>query len=113
MSVRSLNKTRAKIASQGKHSVIVQRSNNHFYAQIMNPSGIILGGLSTKSSAVKKEIKDAASGNCAASQVLGAHIAKLLKSMKISHVAFDRSGRLYHGRVAAFVNGMRENGIQI
>ena len=30
MSIRSKNKTRAAIAAQGKHSIAVQRSNQHF-----------------------------------------------------------------------------------
>lgn len=113
MSIRSKHKTRAAIASQGKHSVTVRRSNNHFYAQLVSPAGIVMGGVSTLSKSLNPHVKKHGSGNCEAAKVLGHQVASLLTEHKITHVAFNRSGLLYHGRVAAFVNGMREKGVKL
>lgn len=113
MSIRSKHKTRAAIASQGKHSVTVRRSNNHFYAQLVSPTGIVMGGVSTLSKSLNPHVKKHGSGNCEAAKVLGHQVASLMTKHKITHVAFNRSGLLYHGRVAAFVNGMREKGVKL
>ena len=113
MSIRAKNKTRAAIIAQGKHSVIVRRSNTHFYAQLVSPTGIIMGGMSTKSQQISAKLKKVGSGNCGAAKLLGQEIVGLLKKHKVTDVAFNRSGLLYHGRVAAFVDGMREKGLKI
>ena len=113
MSIRSKHKTRAAIASQGKHSVTIRRSNNHFYAQLVSPTGIVMGGVSTQSKSMNSHVKKQGSGNAEAAKVLGHQMASMLTKHKISDVAFNRSGYLYHGRVAAFVDGMREKGVKL
>lgn len=112
MSSRSKIKTSAAIAAQGKHSVLVVRSNKHFYAQIISPLGIVLTGASTKTKEVAKEVGKASSKKTSAN-ILGKHVAKQLKANKITDIAFNRSGLLYHGRVAAFVEGLRSQGVQV
>jgi large subunit ribosomal protein L18 len=42
----------------------------------------------------------------------GAEIAKKAVAKKIKKVAFDRSGRKYHGRVQALADAARENGLE-
>ena len=106
MSIRSKNKTRAVIAAQGKHSVIVNRTNKHFYAQILCPEGQVLGGVSTKNAEIIKKTKKASTSNCVSSRIIGEHISDLLKKLKIEKVAFNRSGYIYHGRIRAFVEGL-------
>lgn len=44
--------------------------------------------------------------------IIGADIAKQAKSKKISHVVFDRGGKLYHGRVAALADAARKEGLE-
>ncbi len=44
---------------------------------------------------------------------MGAEFAKLLKAKNIDAVVFDRNGYLYHGVVAAFADGLRNNGIAL
>ncbi|MBL0686214.1 MAG: 50S ribosomal protein L18 [Sulfurospirillum sp.] len=39
--------------------------------------------------------------------------AEFLKDKNITNVVFDRNGYLYHGVVAAFADGLRENGIKL
>ncbi|MEC8882580.1 MAG: 50S ribosomal protein L18 [Pseudomonadota bacterium] len=106
MSIRSKNKTRAVIAAQGKHSVIINRTNKHFYAQVLSPEGTVLGGASTKSAEVIKKMKKNSSSNCISSKIVGEYVCELLKKLKIDKFAFNRSGYIYHGRVKAFVEGL-------
>ena len=97
---------------QGKYRVIVSRSNRHMSAQIVNPFGLVLGGISTKSPSLKK--KFAYSGNKEAAKEVGVAMAAILKKLKISeNIAFDRSGYWYHGRVAMVAEGLRSSNIKI
>jgi large subunit ribosomal protein L18 len=43
---------------------------------------------------------------------LGRDVAKKAQELGIENVVFDRSGNLYHGRVAAFAAGAREAGLK-
>lgn len=51
-------------------------------------------------------------GNIAGSQKFGAYIATELKKKNINQIVFDRGGRQYHGRIKAFADTLRENGIK-
>ena len=51
-------------------------------------------------------------GNVEAAKQFGVHVAGELKQKKITKIVFDRGGRAYHGRVRAFAEALRENGIQ-
>lgn len=41
----------------------------------------------------------------------GKAFAEILKWKKITKLSFDRNGYLYHGRIEAFADGMRDGGI--
>lgn len=43
---------------------------------------------------------------------LGIFYAAKMKEKGISSIAFDRAGYLYHGRIKALADGLREGGIQ-
>ena len=45
--------------------------------------------------------------------VLGELLAKRAKEKKINSVYFDRGGYKYHGRIKAFADSLRKNGIKI
>ena len=47
------------------------------------------------------------------SKEVGYSIAKKLKDNKIEKIIFDRNGYLYHGRVKAIAEAIREKGIKI
>ena len=51
-------------------------------------------------------------GNIAGSKEFGAFLAGELKKKAIERVVFDRGGWQYHGRIQAFADALRENGIQ-
>jgi large subunit ribosomal protein L18 len=46
-------------------------------------------------------------------KLLGQKIAELAKSKNIEAAVFDRNGYIYHGRVKAVAEGVREGGIKI
>ncbi len=43
---------------------------------------------------------------------LGVYFAAKMKEKGIAAISFDRAGYLYHGRVKALADGLREGGIQ-
>lgn len=51
-------------------------------------------------------------GNVEAAKRFGTRVAEELKQKHITKIVFDRNGRAYHGRVRAFAEALRENGIQ-
>ena len=51
-------------------------------------------------------------GNIEGSKKFGAYVAGELKKKKINQIVFARGGRQYHGRIKAFADTLRENGIK-
>jgi large subunit ribosomal protein L18 len=88
----------------------IHRSVKHISAQIIDDvDGKTLVGISTQS----KEFTSAKdSGNVKGARELGKLVAKKALEKKIKEVVFDRSGFLYHGRVKAFADGAREEGLK-
>jgi len=110
--VRDRVKRKCRARMKGKNRVIVSRSNRHMSAQIVDVTGRVLGGISTKNPALKK--KFAYSGNKDAAKEVGIAMAAILKKLKITdNIAFDRSGYWYHGRIAMVAEGLRASNIKI
>lgn len=108
--LRRARRTRAKIKSLGVHRLSVYRSNNHTYAQLFTPEGAVLAAASTAGKGVLGAGEY--SGNVAAAKKVGEAIAKAALEKGIDTVAFDRSGYIYHGRVAAVADAAREAGLK-
>lgn len=88
----------------------VYKSNNHIYAQIIDDlQGKTLISSSTRSSEMKQAFNS--TSTCEASKLVGSTIAKLALEKGITKVVFDRGGYLFHGRVKALADGLRENGL--
>jgi large subunit ribosomal protein L18 len=88
----------------------VCRSLNHIQAQLINDvEGKTILGFSTRSKEFPAA-KDA--GNVKGARELGKLVAKKALEKKIKEVVFDRGGFLYHGRVKAFAEGAREEGLK-
>ena len=84
------------------------RSNANIYAQIIDDvNGVTLASAST----LEKSFEGAAS-NCDAAKKIGLAVAERAKAKGITTVVFDRSGYIYHGRVAALAEGAREGGLE-
>ncbi|MBI2094084.1 MAG: 50S ribosomal protein L18 [Candidatus Omnitrophica bacterium] len=89
----------------------VFRSHKHLYAQLIDDvAGKTILGWSTHDKRLKS-LK--ARGNQEAAKALGTLIAKDAADQKIGKVVFDRGGYLFHGRVKALAEAIREGGIQV
>jgi len=108
---RRARKTRAKIAELKVARLLVNRTNLHIYAQVIDATGSkVLAAVSTLDKAVREEIKNG--GNIAAASLIGKKIAEKAKAAGVETVAFDRSGFKYHGRVKALAEAAREGGLK-
>ena len=90
----------------------VSRSVKHIYVQIIDDfSGTTL----TSASSIDKELKGKVEkgGNIEAAKSVGSLVAKRAKEKGIKKVVFDRGGNLYHGRVKALAEAVRESGLEV
>jgi len=91
--------------------ICVYRSVKHIYAQVISDEkGVTLVSVSTLSPTLKGKLKTT-KGVAAAKQV-GQLLAQACKEKNISSVVFDRNGFLYHGRVKALAEALREAGFK-
>lgn len=110
--VRRAKRTRYNIRKKlgDRMRLTVFRSGNHIYAQIVDDTqGKTLVSASTVDKELKGKVKHG--GNIEAAKAVGALVAKKAKAAKISKVAYDRGGYLYHGRVKALADAAREGGL--
>ena len=97
--------------SKGKYRLVVHRTNNHMYAQILDKDTLnTIVAASTLSKEIKETIENG--GNKEAAVLVGKLVATKAKEKDIEEVVFDRSGFLYHGRVKALADSARENGLK-
>lgn len=100
---------RSKIKQLRAIRLCVHRTPSHIYAQLITPEGRVIASASTVDKVVKAECPNG--GNVKAAAVVGKYIAIRGAKEGVVKVAFDRSGFLYHGRVAALADAARENGL--
>lgn len=113
MGERAKRLIRAKIKASGKHSVRIFLSNKHTYAQIVDPEGRVMTAVSSKSKEIVM-LKLKSGSNVEAALAVGRLLGEKIINLGLgSNVAYDRSGKIYHGRVAAIAEGARQiNGIE-
>ena len=85
----------------------VFRSNTNIYAQIIDD---VEG--TTLVSASSLENKGKNGSNVEAAKLVGESLAKKAKKAGITKVVFDRGGYLYHGRVKALAEALRDGGLE-
>ncbi len=92
--------------------LVVYRSNRHFEGQIINDfeSKTIISA-SSKDSSLRKAIASSKS-KTEVSIIIGRTIAKKAIDSRIKKVVFDRNGYPFHGRVKAFADAAREEGLE-
>jgi large subunit ribosomal protein L18 len=106
---RRANRTRAKLqGTADRPRISVYRSNRFIYAQAIDDVGRkTIVGIASKQVATGKGQKSEVA------KATGLELAKRLKEIKITKGIFDRGSYLYHGRVKAFAEGVREGGLEI
>lgn len=109
---RRKRSSRAKLFGTAERPRLsVYRSDKHIYAQVIDDlGGKTLATASTLKAEVRGDLKNG--GNVAAAKRVGKAIAEAAKAVGISAVAFDRGGRMYHGRVKALADAAREAGLK-
>ena len=88
----------------------ISKSNLNFYAQIIDDKkGQTIIAMSTLS---KEFPKDKKGGNISQAKELGKLFGAKAVSSGIKSVVFDRNGYLYHGKIKAFADAAREDGLE-
>lgn len=103
-------RVRNKIIQSNKSNrprIVVSRSNQNIYAQLINVEGKVLFSFSTLNFAEGKK----ATG-LEKAKLVGQEFAKLCVKGGIKEVVFDKGAYIYNGRVKALAEACREAGLQ-
>jgi len=111
--VRRKHNIRKKITgSEERLRLTIYKSLSHIYAQIIND---VEGKTVVSASTLDKEVKGKITPELKKteeSKLVGKLIAERAVASNIKKVAFDRNGKLYHGRVKALAEAAREGGLE-
>lgn len=105
---RRKHRVRASVSgTSDRPRLSIYVSNRHIVAQIIDDTKHqTLAYVSTVG-------QKALTGNMTERAIwIGSEIAKKAKSAKVSRVAFDRGGGLYHGRIKALADAARAEGLE-
>ena len=106
---RRIYRVRKKLqTSSDKPRVSVFRSLKHMYAQVIDDVN-----QKTLASCSSLELKNLKGNKRSVARAIGIELASRAKAQGINTVVFDRGPFLYHGRVEALADGLREGGIKI
>ena len=89
--------------------ICVTKSLNNLTAQIIDD---VQKKTLVSASSIEKEIKGKKIKKMEKSSLIGEMLAKRAKEKNISKVYFDRGENKYHGRVKAFADTLRKNGLK-
>ena len=109
---RRRTRVRGKVSgTPDRPRLCVTRSNANIYAQLIDDvGGNTIATASTIDSDVRGSVKSAS--NADAAKAVGETLGRRALDAGITTVVFDRSGRLYHGRVKALADGARSAGLE-
>lgn len=97
--------------STEKPRLVVYRSLKYMHAELVDDSqGKVMLGMFDKSKIAVSALKEA-KNKTEKSFALGKLFAKEAKKKKVNKIVFDRNGYIYHGRIKAFAEGVREGGL--
>ncbi len=110
--VRRKTRVRGKVhGTTACPRLCVTRTNDQIYAQIIDDT---TGTTIAAASSIDPELRAAlkSGSNADAAKVVGEAIGRRALEKGVDRVVFDRSGRLYHGRVKALADGARDAGLK-
>lgn len=110
---RIRRRIRTKLAGTAvRPRVAVFRSLKHIYVQAIDDEvGQTIAHVSTQDAAIRAQAPKG--WNQQAARVVGDAMAEKLKAVGITIAVFDRGGYVYHGRVRALAEAMREAGLKL
>ncbi|MBI4550541.1 MAG: 50S ribosomal protein L18 [Candidatus Omnitrophica bacterium] len=99
------------VGTAEKPRLSVHRSHKNIYLQLVNDlDHQTLAAYSTMSEGFRKA--STKGGSVEGSKVLGKLAAGEFKNKGYSKIVFDRGGYLYHGRIRALAEALREGGLE-
>jgi len=92
-----------------KPRIAVYRSNKSIYAQIIDDvNGVTIASANSNDKSIDKKAPKVDQ-----SKAVGKLLADKAKAANIENAKFDRGGYLFHGRVRAVAEGLREGGLNL
>ncbi len=107
LSIRRANRVRTAIRGTSQRPRLsVNISAHHVSAQIINDEQhVTLTAISSVGQKMSGTMTEKA-------EWAGAEIAKKATALKVKKVTLDRGSKLYHGRIKAFADSARKNGLE-
>lgn len=102
------HRVRSRLNSAGSVRVSVHRSLNHIYVQIINDQE-----QKTLASCSTLELENIKGTKTEKAHAVGKKLAEKAKALGIEAGVFDRGSCLFHGRVKAIADGLKEGGFRI
>jgi large subunit ribosomal protein L18 len=103
------NRKKLKKVNSNRYRVSVSKSLNNMFVQIIDDKQ---KKTLVSVSSIEKDIKAKKVKKMEKSTVIGELLAKRAKEKNINEVYFDRGEYKYHGRVKAFAETLRKNGLK-
>ena len=103
------NRKKTKDVNTNRLRVTVKKSLNNLSAQIIDDK---LNKTLVSASSIEKEFKSKKIKKIEKSNLIGEILAKRAKEKNIEKVYLDRGENKYHGRVKAFAETLRKNGLK-
>ena len=108
---RRHTRVRARLSgTAARPRLCVFRSLRHIYAQLVDDS---VGCTLVSASSLDTEIRDKITGKrkTESAELVGSLVAQRALNKGIKHIAFDRGGYQYHGRIKALAEAARKAGL--
>ena len=103
------NRKKLKKVNNDRYRISVFKSLNNLFAQIIDDKN---RKTLVSVSSIEKEIKKNKVKKIEKSSLIGEILAKRAKEKNINNVYFDRGEYKYHGRIKAFAETLRKNGLK-
>ncbi|MBI4639218.1 MAG: 50S ribosomal protein L18 [Candidatus Tectomicrobia bacterium] len=106
-------RVRTKISGTSERPRLsVFKSCQYIYAELIDDTkGETLASATSLGKGFQERAGDIKTKNREAAKIVGEILAERALAKGISQVVFDRSGYLYHGKIAALADAVREKGI--
>ncbi len=106
---RLRNRKKLKDVNKARFRVSISKSLNNLFAQIIDDKN---SKTLVSASSIEKELKKNKTKKIEKSSLIGEILAKRAKEKNINEVYFDRGELKYHGRIKAFAETLRKNGLK-
>ena len=103
------NRKKLKDVNRNRYRISVSKSSNNLFAQIIDDKN---RKTLVSASSIEKDIKKNKTKKIEKSSLIGEALAKRAKEKNIDKVYFDRGEYRYHGRIKAFAETLRKNGLK-